>query len=98
MKTTTTSNGQSLVDVALQELGSVAALFDLADANGRAITDLLTPGLALDVSDSAAAVPATAAYYAAKTYRVNVGQTPPPVEPERKRDFNPIDFSPEDFS
>ena len=99
-KTTTITEGQSLVDVALQELGSVASLFDLADAAGLGITDLLTPGQALPVPASAGAVAAVATYYQRGAYRVNTGGLPLPagaVPPATGLDFDLNDFSSADF-
>lgn len=95
--TTTISAGQSLLDVCLQVKGSVEALFDLADANGRAITDVLTPGQVLEVPTSSVARPELAGYYAARAYRVNTGNTPAAVPAPRTYDFNRNDFSPLDF-
>ena len=67
------TQGQSLADVAIQELGSVAGLFDLADANGLAITDTLTAGQLLTVPASANGRPEVAALFAARGARVNAG-------------------------
>ncbi len=71
MKQSIISAGQSLVDVALQELGSVEALFALADANGLAITDALRPGQALSIPDAAVALPDVAAYFVQRGQRIN---------------------------
>ena len=76
MSQTLITAGQSLLDVAIQELGSVAALFDLADAAGLGITDALTPGQLLAVPTSPAAAPALAAYFAGRAQRINTGDTP----------------------
>jgi hypothetical protein len=98
------SAGQSLIDVCLQELGSLSALFDLADANGIPITALLQPGQLLQVPASALSRPEVAAYYAQRRQRVNVPdpQLPgapiilPPDEPDGG-DFLKIDFKTSDF-
>lgn len=74
--TTQISQGQNIVDVCLQELGSVEALFDLADANGRAITDALTPGAVLTVPASASAAAEVVSYYAGRHQRLNTGEVP----------------------
>ena len=100
MPETIISDGQSLVDVALQELGGVAALFDLADASGLGIADLLMPGQVLPVPASAAAVPAVATYYQRGSYRVNTGGLPlpaAPVPPAGGIDFDLTDLSSADF-
>ena len=73
MSQTRISEGQSLVDVAVQALGSVAALFDLADAQGLAITDALTAEQVAAVPASAHAAPELAAFFASRAYRVNTG-------------------------
>jgi len=96
MTSTIITEGQSLVDVALQELGNVEALFDLADANGLAITDLLTPGQVLAVPASTSAVPSLADYFRARQQRINTG-APVPKLILRRRDFNAIDFQLIDF-
>ncbi len=98
MSQTIVTEGQSLVDVAIQELGSVEALFDLADANGLAITDELTPGRVLVVPDSAAAVPAVVSYFSARQQRINTGAPMPPPWGLRKADFKKGDWKPADFS
>jgi hypothetical protein len=90
--------------VCLQELGSPAALFDLADANGLAITDLLTPGQLLLIPEaSQLAAPEVASYYAARAYRVNVpdpilkgAPVVPPVL-QLLHDFLPADVKRSDF-
>jgi hypothetical protein len=90
------SAGQSLIDVAIQELGSVEALFDLADANGLAITDVLTPGQLLHVPDSAAMVADIVGYFGGRGQRINTGDTEVPASLEF-RDFDKEDFDKEDF-
>ena len=96
MSTTTITEGQSLLDVALQELGDLAALFDLADATGLAITDALAPGQVLTVPASAAGRPELVGYFAGRAYRVNTGAEPAPPS-LREADFLPADFLPTDF-
>jgi hypothetical protein len=90
------SEGQSLLDVAIQEYGTVEALFDLADANGIAITDVIAPGRVLVVPSSAAAVPALADYFRARQRRINTGAPVPPLILLR-RDFKASDFNLIDF-
>ncbi|MDF7813600.1 hypothetical protein [Hymenobacter sp. YC55] len=98
------SFGQSLLDICLQELGTLDALFDLADANGISITELLTPGQVLQVPASALSRPEVAAYFAGRQQRINVADTilpagvvVPPVEPATMLDFKPADFKKTDF-
>lgn len=73
IKATTITDGQSLLDVAIQELGTIAAVFDLAAANGLAITDPLTPGQVLSVPSASAALPQLAAYFRQRGQRINTG-------------------------
>jgi hypothetical protein len=93
MSQTSISAGQSLVDVTVQEYGSVEALFDLADAAGVAITDQLTPGQVLEVPASAAAVPAVAGYFSNRQQRINVGDEPQPVLERRQLYFSDLFFN-----
>ena len=91
------TDGQSLVDVVLQELGTVASLFDLADASGLAITAPLVAGQVLPVPASTAAVPAVVSYYQQRGHRVNTSAPAPGPAPAAPGDFSPLDFSPSDF-
>ncbi|MDF7809904.1 LysM peptidoglycan-binding domain-containing protein [Hymenobacter sp. YC55] len=104
MKTTLISAGQSLLDVCLQELGTLDALFDLADANGLSCTAVLRPGQVLQVPDSVLSRPEVVNYFAARSYRINVadavlpaGIVVPPDEPDTMQDFLPSDFKKADF-
>ncbi len=45
-------HNQSFADFALHHCGKIEALFDLAIANGKSITDDIKPGMLLDVPDS----------------------------------------------
>jgi hypothetical protein len=66
---TISTDGQSLVDVALQQYGSFEALFDLADAQVLGITDALGAGTLLATPASAATDPTSAGIFAARGYR-----------------------------
>ena len=97
------SDGQTLLDIALQELGTVEAAFNLADANGLTITTALAAGQSLTVPVSAAASAELATYYASRGHRVNTGSglldsiiTPPP--PAGASDFHHPDFHTPDFN
>ncbi len=90
------TEGQSLIDVAIQEYGTVEALFDLADANGLAITDALAPGQVLTGPNSAAAVASVVDYFRQRSQRINVGAPVPPLILLR-RDFKTGDFALADF-
>jgi hypothetical protein len=100
VKTTTITDGQSLLDVSLQELGSLAALFDLADANGLAITDALTPGQLVAVPASTGAQADLAALFRARRQRINTGDVrlvPAPVG-SSQRYFSSLFFNTDYFA
>tara|TARA_R100000306_G_C4376675_1_gene142229 strand:- start:2253 stop:2540 length:288 start_codon:yes stop_codon:yes gene_type:complete len=44
-------SGQTVFDIALQELGSAVGVLDIALLNGISITETLTPGQTLNVPD-----------------------------------------------
>jgi hypothetical protein len=100
-KTATVTEGQTLLDVAMQELGSPESIFDLADANGLAITAELTSGQALVIPTSLAARAELVAYYASRQHRINTATTdatsPPDPEPI-VGDFHHPDFHTPDFN
>lgn len=93
------SAGQSLLDVAIQELGSVEALFDLADAAGLAITDSLAPGAVLQVPVSTGAAPAVASYFAGRGQRINTGDEAAPMPaPAGRGYFSNLFFNPDTYA
>jgi len=96
MSQTTITAGQSLADVAVQELGSLEALFDLADAAGLPITAALTPGQPLEVPASAGALPELAAYFASRAQRLNTGEVPAGGPLPRAGDYA-LDYAPGDY-
>ena len=49
MKTVTVKSGQSLLDIAIQEKGTLECILELASLNGLSITDDLTAGMELMV-------------------------------------------------
>ena len=55
-------NRQSLLDIALQETGTIEAAFDIAVANGLSITDYV-PGQMLVIPDTAKVDDKILAYY-----------------------------------
>lgn len=57
--------GQCLHDIAIQELGSVDRVFDIAVSNNMAITDLLSPDKEIILPEVTKNKP-TATYYNAK--------------------------------
>ncbi|MGN6604570.1 MAG: LysM peptidoglycan-binding domain-containing protein [Ginsengibacter sp.] len=52
MRTITVSEGQTLLDIAMQYCGDASVLFDIADLNGLEVTDDLVPGQQLLVPDA----------------------------------------------
>ncbi|RFM32266.1 hypothetical protein [Chitinophaga silvisoli] len=52
MKTVNVKPHQCLLDISMQEKGSIAALFDFAVANGRSITDEFIAGESLLIPDT----------------------------------------------
>jgi hypothetical protein len=75
MATTQVSSGQCLIDVAIQEYGSIEALFDLAKDNNLEVDDDLIPGQVLQIRDTLpdTADPDLVDYFARKSIRVNSG-------------------------
>ena len=93
------SAGQSLLDICLQELGDAEALFELAAANGLAITDPLTPGQLLILPAGAVVNSELVAYYRARNLRLNTANLPPLPEPEPESlvDWDETDFDNDDW-
>jgi hypothetical protein len=97
-KTTTITEGQSLMDVAIQEHGTVETLFDLADANGLAITDALEAGQVMVVPSEGRAVVAIAAYFRSKAIRINTSSDTDLLPPATaQHDWSNPDFDTSDF-
>lgn len=51
MTSITVKPGQTLIDLAIQELGDASLLFDLAQANNLSITSVLTPAQSIIIPD-----------------------------------------------
>lgn len=51
MKTVKILKGQTLVDIAMQELGEASRVMELAVLNGIKVTDALIPGQTVEVMD-----------------------------------------------
>lgn len=49
MKEVIVAAGQTLIDIAVQELGDATRIFEVAELNGRGITDIITAGEVLKV-------------------------------------------------
>lgn len=45
------SEGQTLLDIAIQETGSISTVFEIAEANGLNISDVLEPGKKMIIPD-----------------------------------------------
>jgi hypothetical protein len=97
MSQTIVTAGQSLADVAVQELGNLEALFDLADDAGLTITDSLTPGQTLDVPPSSATLPDLAAYFGNRGQRINTGEAPAGGPLPQPGDYTSADYSYPDY-
>jgi LysM repeat protein len=93
MNSMTVTEGQSLLDIAIWLLGDAAAVFDLADANGLAITDAVQAGQVLVVPDSVAK-PDVVKFLAEKGVVINTTNYVPDTPPV---DTSLIDFDPTDF-
>ncbi|KMQ63004.1 hypothetical protein ACM46_13720 [Chryseobacterium angstadtii] len=68
-------NKQSILDIAIQHTGDVQNCFDIAIANGMAVSDLLTTGKALSVSDITNAKADVLQYYQSKNIKPATGTT-----------------------
>jgi hypothetical protein len=93
MDSTTITEGQNLVDVALQEGGTISQLFVLADANGLGITDTLEPGQVLKLPAGLVARPDITGYYIRQNYRVNTGEVPASTPQPMDGDYLAGDYS-----
>jgi hypothetical protein len=99
------SAGQTLLDVCLQELGTLDALFDLADANGLSVSAPLRPGQWLTVPATVLSRPDVASYFAGRAQRINLadsilpGNLVQPDEPdEAQLYFESEFFNPQYFA
>lgn len=95
------SAGQSLLDICLQELGSLDPLYELADANSLTISEPLRPGQLLQVPTSVLSRPAVVAYFSQRRQRLNsgAGTVATAAQPEPGANyFNPRFFNPQYFA
>lgn len=69
------TDGQCLMDIAIQEYGSVEALFDLAKDNGLEVDDDITAGQVLQIRDTLpdTADPDIVEYFTKMGFKVNSG-------------------------
>ena len=63
------SINQSLFDIAIQQCGSVEAVFAIAELNGLSITDALEPGVLLEIPEWVVVEKPITDYYKAKGLR-----------------------------
>ena len=79
--TTIVSDGQSLLDIVLQETGSLEGLFEMAALNGLLISQKIGAGQVLQKSTEIK--PELVQYFASRKHRINTGiyvvPTPPTV-------------------
>lgn len=66
---TTIHSRQSLLDIAVQECGTFEAAWELAERNGLALTDELTPGSVIDYLPEQIAAPQVVDRLAARRIR-----------------------------
>ncbi|WP_400192824.1 hypothetical protein [Hymenobacter sp. B81] len=94
------SEGQSLLDVALWQLGSVEAAYALALANGLAVTDALQAGQLLEVPASAVLRPDLVSYFQSIGHTINTGDLPGANDEPAPGplDHHKLDYSEEDFA
>ena len=88
MKKITVLNNQSLFDISAQEYGTIEGIFEIALANGLGVTDTLTAGQKLVITeiDQSLVQPEIVDYYRRNnihpaTGETNVVQTPIPAPP-----------------
>lgn len=68
-------NQQSILDIAIQYTGDVQNCFDIAVANGMAVSDLMNTGKTLSVSNNANAKADVLQYYTSKNLKPATGTT-----------------------
>lgn len=68
MKRIQTLNGQTLVDIAIQELGDADRVFEIATMNGLSLTDELEPGRVLMVPEPAREMKSTVQIFQDKAF------------------------------
>lgn len=84
LKQVETYQGQSTLDIALQEYGSLEALFDLLGDNGLTLESLPETGLELEVYTEKAQRPDVVAFYedySTGGERPNTGNLPEELKP-----------------
>ena len=68
-------HNQSLMDISIQEYGTLEAMFDMAVTNGISITDELTVGSQIDVPESTSVQKEVLAYYQKNNIHPATGST-----------------------
>lgn len=82
---------QSLIDLAIQEYGSIEGLIDLAIRNGKSITDLLTIGESLQIGSPTNAE--AAKFYADRKIKVATGAESISTTDFDETDYNYLDYN-----
>lgn len=80
MRKETVTEGQNLVDLAIQHYGSVECVFDLIDDNPDTVLNLdyeAAPGDVLNIDESKIVKPDVVKYYRDRNIRLNNGQEVP---------------------
>ena len=78
------TEGQSIIDIAIQEYGTALASFDLAVVNGLNLTDDLRPGQKLEIKESFYTLPEVQKYFKDRKQLIKSGieiTTPNPPNP-----------------
>lgn len=92
MRNYTILAGQNLADIAIQELGGLAALVSLAELNGMSITAELEPGSSILIDDALAVDTALVRYFQSREVFIATGEledTVTPVSPIVATTFSP---------
>lgn len=76
-------NGQSMLDVAIHEFGTLESIMDLAIVNSKSITDLLTPGNSFQLPISTTIDKEVAAYYAKHQIKPATAHTPQAIDEDQ---------------
>lgn len=96
---TCASEGQNLVDVVIQECGSLEGIIGLAMSNGFSLDTELAPGQLLHSSTEMEANPNVAGYFRNQGMRINTdtNYTPPTESTKPLKDWDAADYIKKDW-
>jgi hypothetical protein len=87
--------GQTLIDIAIQEYGSLAAVFQLAKDNGLEVDADLVPGTVLMINDTPTySDPDLVNYFKRNGIKINQGQLNLDIEILSTNDNEPLNIQP----